>query len=334
MITPPFWYHQTPTRVAEWLRPLSRIYLAVRTAHVKSTRPRPSSIPTICIGGITAGGAGKTPVVHALARLLSAYNPTILTRGHGGTLHGPIFTTAEHTAIEIGDEAMLHTRIAPTVIARNRFEGATLIEQNGGRLIIMDDGLQNRTISAQINFVVIDGRTGLGNGLCLPAGPLREKPDDVWPRTSAIIMIGDDQTNLGKIVSAHTPIIQARLNYDTTGISPAARHIAFAGLGLPQKFFNTLNALGINVIGTAPFPDHHQYTQHNIDILIAWAKRERAYLITTAKDAVKLPPELLQKKILKILPQTLTFEQPETVLSILAPYISDITSTPCPAPSP
>lgn len=324
MITPEFWYRSTPPE-RPWdliLPPLARFYGALRKAHVYLTHPTLSPLPTICVGGITAGGAGKTPVVHALLDLFSQPQSFILTRGYGGNLPGPMeIYASRHPAHEAGDEALLHARHARTVVARNRLAGARLITELGGKMIIMDDGLQNRSLAAHANLVVIDGAVGLGNGQLLPAGPLREAPEDVWPRLAAVIIIGEDRTHLAPRLSVHTPVYTAQPRYDMRRINMRARYIAFAGIGRPQKFFDTLQELNVKVVGTAPFPDHHVYDTHNLTVLADWARRERAVLITTEKDLIKLPPEWARHRAVHILPQELVFDDPLGLRDHLRQYL-------------
>ena len=299
MQPPRFWYpprssgaqsSRPGSFLAYTLTPLAAVYDFFGRRRIKKTEPAHASVPVICIGNLTVGGTGKTPTALAVADIITSWGlkPVFLIRGYGGTLHGPVQATSNHTPADIGDEACLLATHAPTIVSRNRPEGARLAASLGADVIIMDDGFQNPTLYKDFSIVVVDGDVMFGNGSVFPAGPLRERPAHGLARADAVLIIkdADDPTPplpapySGQVVTAH---IEAKPN-------PALNDklIAFAGIGRPDKFFATLRNLNTNVIATHAFPDHHAYTEHQIDALLAEAETANARLITTTKDAAKL----------------------------------------------
>lgn len=268
---PSFWAHKGIA--AQMLLPLSCLYLAVHRLKTKLAKPYKSSVPVLCIGGVVAGGSGKTPVAHAVLALIREHalfeNPVLLTRGYGGALKGPtLVDLSVHNAKDVGDEAMLHAAHAPTIISRNRVQGAILAAMMDADIIIMDDGLQNTTLEKDMSFLVLD-RHGLGNGYILPAGPLREPLQDAESRCALVI----DKTNI-RVVSNH---------------NKAKTYYGFAGLGRPAKFQRTLEENGFTLAGFTAYADHHPYTAGDIERLKGLAQGAR--LITTEKDFVKIPAQ-------------------------------------------
>jgi tetraacyldisaccharide 4'-kinase len=303
--TPSYWFDAEPP---SWARPLSSLYQFGRWLHTSTHHPVISPLPTLCVGNLTAGGGGKTPVVQALARLMRRPDLFILTRGYGGTITKPTRVLPDHMAQQVGDEAKLLTTSAPVVIAQNRLAGAKMIAAEGGQIILMDDGLQNRDIQAHMNILVIDGTIGFGNGWCLPAGPLREPLADLLPRVHAGIMVGPDMRDVRALLPPELPVFQARPIYGSHHIDIARRYVAFAGLARPQKFFEALRSLGIQVAATQPLPDHTPYDLNLIDSLIDLSVQHHAHLITTAKDAIKWPRSFIEDGTLTVLTMDVTFD--------------------------
>jgi tetraacyldisaccharide 4'-kinase len=286
--TPSYWKNRNPIALCLW--PLSLFYGAI--GGLKCAKPYKSSLPVLCVGGIVAGGSGKTPTAHALLRLIEErglyQRPVILTRGYGGNLKGPTKVDLDiHTATDVGDEAILHARRAPTIVSKDRAAGAKLAEAMGADIIIMDDGLQNTDLHKDISFVVIDAAQGVGNGFLLPAGPLREKLSCALKKCAAVIVTnGHTDMNFGAtpVIHAHYAVIS---DHDQS-----KSYYGFAGLGTPEKFERTLQKNGFKLTGFSPFPDHHAYSENDFKNLIVKAGQSR--LITTEKDAARLPPGFLQ----------------------------------------
>lgn len=283
--TPAFWSKKNI--IAAALRPLSCIYLLGHKIKGALAHPYESNLPVLCIGGIVAGGSGKTPIVHAVIDLIREQgifeNPVILTRGYGGTLKGPtLVDLSVHGAEDVGDEALLHASRAPTIVARHRAQGAMLAEAMEADVIIMDDGLQNNSLKKTLSFLVIDSSQGLGNGYCLPAGPLREPFYDALARCSLIIQTGAEGHALP---SSDKPVARAGLHIVSAN-DHGKTYVAFAGLGHPEKFERTLMADGFKIARFIPFADHHPYSPSDM----AAMRADGLPLITTEKDFVRIPP--------------------------------------------
>jgi len=199
---------------------------------------------------------------------------------------------ARHTAADVGDEALLLAAIAPTIVAADRAAGARLAIAKGATSIVMDDGLQNPMLAKTCAILVIDGGYGFGNGLLLPAGPLREPVAAAAARCQAALIIGEDSRNAAALLPPALPILRATLTPHCTTSLANQRIIAFAGIGRPEKFFGSATTLGAKLVAKIPFPDHHRYTDADATRLLALAKAETAQLLTTSKDHIKLPPAL------------------------------------------
>jgi tetraacyldisaccharide 4'-kinase len=287
MRAPEFW--RGSGWAASALGPLGFLYDLAGRWRRRTTTPWRAPVPVICVGNLVVGGAGKTPVVLALAKVLSRRGVAVhlLTRGYGGSEAGPIrVDPARHDFRAVGDEALLLAEAAPTWVAHDRAAGAKAAAAAGARLILMDDGLQNPTLHQDLRLIVVDGGYGFGNGRVLPAGPLREDLRRGLARVHGAIVIGENRTDarFGAL-----PVAHARLapRGGFTG-----RALAFAGIGRPGKFFETLATLGVDLVETIDFPDHHPYRESEITALLDRANAAGAVAITTEKDRVRLPPAL------------------------------------------
>ena len=294
MIRPPrFWSAAPDHPAARLLAPIGAAYGALTAARMDRAGTR-APCPVLCLGNFTLGGAGKTPTALALAAMLRdlGTEPAFLSRGYGGRLAGPVrVDPARHGAVEVGDEPLLLARHAPTIIARDRVAGAQACAAAGARVIVMDDGLQNPSLVKDLALAVVDAGTGLGNGRPFPAGPLRAPLARQWPHVGGLVLIGEGPA--GEAVAAETAsrgllVHRARL-VPEAGDWAGRRAVAFAGIGIPQKFFDTLRAAGAEIAATRAFPDHHRYTAEDLSGLAAEAARLGAELVTTEKDAVRLP---------------------------------------------
>jgi tetraacyldisaccharide 4'-kinase len=289
MKAPDFWARRG--LAARLLSPLGRITAALTARRLNQPAFVPG-IKIICVGNVGVGGAGKTTVVlDLLARLPG--QKFALTRGYGGRLAGPVLVDpALHTARDVGDEALLLARAAPTVVSRDRAAGARLALAEEASVIVMDDGLQNPSLDKTLSLLVIDGGYGFGNGLLLPAGPLREPLAAAAARVQAAVLIGEDETGALRDLPVNLPVLRASLVPHCAASLAQRPVIAFAGIGRPEKFFASVEALGADIIATHPFPDHHRYTAADTTRLLNEAAAHGARLVTTAKDYVKLSPQL------------------------------------------
>jgi len=281
--------------------------------------PLTLSIPVLCVGNLVAGGTGKTPVALALAQHLQARGIRVhcLTRGYGGAEAGPLAVDpARHDARAVGDEALLLAAVAPTVVARDRAAGGRLAVARGAGLIVMDDGFQNPGLAKDLSLLVVDGAVGFGNGRLLPAGPLREPIEGGLARAQAVVLIGPDESGVARRVAGTLPILGARLATDPDWAALRGRRVvAFAGIGRPQKFFAALEAHGIAMVERVPFADHHQFGADDIARLDRLAAGADAILVTTAKDAVRLPPPVRAR--VTVLSVTIEWDDPAALQPLL-----------------
>jgi tetraacyldisaccharide 4'-kinase len=294
MREPAFWY-RPPSWMSGLLLPLGAVYgwIAGRRLQRQGVD---AGIPVFCVGNYHVGGAGKTPTVLALAKLLRDLGeiPVVLSRGYGGRLRGPVkVDPGRHVAADVGDEPLMLARTIPVVVARNRIDGVALARSLGASAILMDDGFQNPAISKDCSLIVIDGGRGLGNGKVFPAGPLRAPLRPQLARTDALIVIGDGaaaKAVAAAVAARGRPVLSAHIRADQASVTSLGgkRVLAFAGIGDPARFFKTLRANGIEVVRECAFADHHPFSQTEIEALSAEAKRDALTLVTTEKDLARL----------------------------------------------
>ncbi len=275
-------------------------------------------IPVICVGNAGLGGAGKTILALDILRRLQARgrHPYALTRGYQGRLAGPLLADPlRHDAADIGDEALLLAARAPTIVAKDRAAGGRLARKLGADAIVMDDGLQNPGLVKTLSFLVIDGGAGFGNGRCLPAGPLREPVSSAAERCQAAVLIGEDIHGARDQLPPDLAVLTARLRPEATVPLAGQRVIGFAGIGRPEKFFDSLRSLGAVVVRGVAFADHHTYRAAELTRLEALAHDQNALLATTGKDAVKLPAAFRLRCI--VIGVGLDFDEPAALEAFL-----------------
>ncbi|MFM9889081.1 MAG: tetraacyldisaccharide 4'-kinase [Rickettsiales bacterium] len=313
MKTPRFW--SAPNVISTALLTASALYGLGNALDRRFTRAQRATLPVIAIGNVTAGGAGKTPTALALAALLQQHGltPHFISRGYGGSARHARAVAATDDWRDVGDEALLLAACAPTWVAPKRLDAAALAVQHGASLAIADDALQHYALAPDVSLLVIDGPYGIGNGRLLPAGPLRERLDSALARCDAVVMIGPDSQRLSPRITK--PIFRANL---MPIIDPQMlrekRWLAFAGIGRPDKFYALLREAGATLAATRDFADHHPYSTADLDQLLAEAARLDASLITTAKDAVKIPAQYRAE--VTILPVALHFEDADSLLKL------------------
>lgn len=309
MRAPDFWRH--PGLPARALAPLGALYGWSVALKAKFAKPFDPGLPVICVGNLTAGGSGKTPIAIAIAERLRAkgHKPFFLTRGYGGSEQGPAMATRAHGAAQMGDEALLLARAAPTVVARDRAAGARLAKEKGATVLVMDDGHQNFALRKSLSLVVVDAETGFGNGFQIPAGPLREPIAQGLARADAVILMGNGAPDLAGFSG---PVLRADLAVDGEAFAGKAV-FAFAGIGRPEKFVASLESAGADVVGRCFFDDHHPYTEDEIVELKAIAGD--AQLVTTEKDFVRL--SVAQREGIRLLKAAATFADPPALERLL-----------------
>ena len=316
MRAPEFW--RTNNGIARLLEPFGQIVAAITARKIARAKPVRVSAPVICVGNLTTGGTGKTPVAAYVATRLraSGRTPAILLRGYGGSVAGPVRVTDEHTVDDVGDEALLHARTTRTWVSRNRPRGAEAALKNGADAIVMDDGHQNPSLAKDLSLVVIDGMTGFGNGRVIPAGPLRETVSRGLARADAIVIMGDDPRDLAGRLSSYAPILRAQLVPSAEARAlKGQRVVAFAGIGVPEKFFATLHALGARVVARHPFEDHYAFEGSDIQPILDEAFSVGAIPVTTEKDAIRLPAD--QRQQVNVLSVGVEWENPAALEALL-----------------
>jgi tetraacyldisaccharide 4'-kinase len=294
MREPGFW-HGPASLNSHLLKPLAALYGAVAAKRLRH-KGLNAGIPVLCVGNYNVGGAGKTPTVLAIAKLLCELGetPIVLSRGYGGELRGPVrVDPVRHTASDVGDEPLMLAGHLPVVVSRKRADGVPLARSQGATVILMDDGFQSPAIVKDASLIVIDSERGIGNGQVFPAGPLRAPLRPQLARTDALIIVGNGnaaQSVAAEIAAQGKPVLSAHLKPDEVQVAQlrGRRVLAFAGIGDPTRFFNTLRASGIEVAGQRAFADHHPYSQAEIESLIAEARGDALTLVTTEKDLARL----------------------------------------------
>jgi tetraacyldisaccharide 4'-kinase len=297
MRDPSFWWRQAGL-AAGLLAPAAACYGAVAARRMARAGAR-AGVPVLCVGNFTHGGAGKTPAVMTLAKMLhdAGEMPFCLSRGYGGNLAGPTqVDVGMHSAAQVGDEALLLARVAPTIVARDRVAGAQAARTAGASVVIMDDGLQNASLAKDFTLAVVDGRRGIGNARVFPAGPLRAPLDAQIARSDALLVIGEAAGARNVIAAARRlPLLHGRLVPDAAAVTALARRkvLAFAGIGDPEKFFATVEEAGITIALQKPFPDHHRYSGEEAAKLVMRAEHDGLSLLTTEKDRARIAGEPL-----------------------------------------
>lgn len=293
MKAPLFWQITPPTLMAKILTPFS--YITDYITQQRLSKPSyKASIPVICCGNLSVGGTGKTTVVLELGKYFQQfYKIAFLIRGYKrkNQNQNPVLVNiTQHNVDDVGDEALLLARLAPTWVGANRADSAKAAIQNGAELLIMDDGFQNPTLYQDLPIIIIDGAVGFGNQKALPAGPLREFLHHGLSRAKACILIGEDQMDIKKILPKKLPVVHASLEMDARIICYSGKSvIAFAGIGRPEKFFRALQQNQLYLTEQIAFPDHHFYSNIDIEKLLYLKYKHQTSLVTTPKDYARLP---------------------------------------------
>ena len=317
MKTPKYW--QANSFISKLLSPIGFIYGCITQLRLRWAIPPKVEVPVICVGNITAGGTGKTPVSLSIAKMLATamYHPFFVTRGYGGKLQDVMVNNKKHTAAEVGDEPLLLSYQAPVIVNANRYKAAQMAIKDGADLIIMDDGFQNPSLHKNLSFLVFDGHYGIGNGKIIPAGPLRETFSDGIKRADALIILGKDKHNLAE--RSKLPVFFGHTEVSQTISDKSHKVLAFAGIGHPQKFYHTLSQQGLDVVETIDFPDHHFYTRDDIKKILHQAESLDAVVYTTTKDFVKIPT-LYQHQI-NVLEVSVVWDEPDRLQEFIISHM-------------
>lgn len=299
MRAPGFW-HEPAGVMSALLSPLGALYAAGTARRLRKGARENVGVPVICIGNINAGGTGKTPTAIAVAQRLLAKGVRVhaVTRGYGGEVEGPLrVEEGRHTAAEVGDEALLLAAFVPTWVATDRLAGARAAVEAGAECLILDDGFQNPALAYDLSLVVVDAWRGFGNGRVIPAGPLREPVEVGLARADMVLSIGPEvaQQRFSTAWGARIvgiPHLTGALEPLPTGLPLEGLPVlAFAGIGHPEKFFQTLRSLGADLHATHALADHQPLSDTLMIRLLRDAALRGAQVVTTEKDAVRLSPE-------------------------------------------
>ncbi len=323
MRAPEFWRRDglAPTLLA----PLGWAFDAAGRTRQAMARPRRAPLPVVCVGNLVVGGAGKTPVARSIGAHLRGLGRDVhfLTRGYGGRARGPLrVDPGRHSARDVGDEALLLAADAPTWVARDRPAGAMAAAAAGAKVVVMDDGFQNPALDKDLALVVVDADYGFGNGRVMPAGPLRENAARGLRRADAVVILGAEP---GKHAE-QLPVGGAELFHARVEPTPGARRlagkavVAFAGIARPAKVFATLEGMGCRVLGRHAFSDHHPYSPDEIMSMVDEASQKGALLVTTEKDAARLPDEA--RPMVEVLGIEIAWDDDQALDRLLAPLLS------------
>ena len=278
-------------------------------------------VPVICVGNVTIGGTGKSPLVAALRDWFVAkgIRAASLSRGYKGKLKGPLKVDPEkHTAADVGDEPLMLAMKGESWIGADRAAAGKAMADDGVQLVVMDDGFQNPQLYKDHSILVIDSAAPFGNGHVIPKGPLREPVSAAEARADSIILIGTGPHP--DTLRTIKPVLRA--NIQPTQSPPRGPLVAFAGIGRPQKVFDALIAHGAAISESVPFPDHHTYSEGDLMYLRKLAAERGAQLITTEKDFVRLPEK--DREGITAWPVEIVFEDSAALDTLFAPVLETL----------
>lgn len=328
MRAPEFWNHKHGSEGAPFLRtllsPLGWIYGRATARRIRDTDAYDPGIPVISVGNASVGGTGKTPVSAYLLESLTRMDlrAIVLTRGYGGKEKGPIMVTKKLGVADVGDEPLLLAKHGMVWVAASRDEGAKAAVMQGAKIIIMDDGHQNPSLKKTLSLLVVDAEIGFGNERVFPAGPLREPYQAALARTDAVILMKPnaefvpDEELMEQL--AGLPVIPAHLS--PIAQPPSGKLYAFAGIGRPNKFFDSLLREGADLVESMPFSNHYAYKETDMKDLLELSREYSAKLITTEKDYMRIPPAY--RKAVTSWPVSVQFEDELTMRRFLHPVIT------------
>ena len=328
MNPPHFWSHgldpysrEAAPFLRAMLTPLANIYAWAGARRLKKTEPYKCSVPVICVGNVTVGGTGKSPLVAKLRDLFAekGIRAASLSRGYKGELKGPIKVDPEiHSAKDVGDEPLMLAMKGESWIGADRAAAGKAMADDGVQLILMDDGFQNPQLHKDHSMLVIDSEAPFGNGHVIPKGPLREPVASAEARAESIVLIGTGPHP--DVLQTQKPVLRATIQ--PLNPPPGGPLVAFAGIGRPQKFFDSLTAQDGALSESIPYPDHHTYSDGDLTYLRKLGKERDAKLITTEKDFARLPAH--QRTGITAWPVEIVFEELGALDRLFAPILETL----------
>ena len=278
------------------LFPFSILYYLCFIIYKISNKEKKCNIPVLCVGNITLGGAGKTPTVIEMRQILTKNFKKIfvLTRGYKGTAKGPLIVSKDHSFHEVGEESLLHSHFGLTCVSKKKFLGAKFCEAQGGKLIIMDDGLQSIDIKKDCKVLVIDSDYGFGNKNIFPSGPLRETISSGIKNCDLILIIGNNSNILKKNMIPKQKVFMAKKEISIESCKNKKLFV-FSALGNNTNFHNSLLHSGFTIKRTKSFSDHYIFKKNDILSILNVAKKENLTVVCTKKDYIKVPEEFKNK---------------------------------------
>ncbi len=299
MKTPNFWRERNVVSYVLW--PLSLLYWLGFKISWMLSRKRKYKIKIICVGNLTAGGAGKTPVAMAIGKILQKEKVKFayLSSGYKGRFGDFCEVDEKSSHEEVGDEPLLLSSVGPTFVTNDRAIGIKKLETRGFDVVILDDGMQDGRIVKDLLIVVVDGKIKFGNGFMMPAGPLRSWVKRGLNIADRIIAVGGaDRDLMSKIELCGdvAKLVIADVNSSNVDKFKDKKIFAFCGIGYPEKFFDFLSSNGLSLAKKEAFADHYAYKNGDLERLIALADENGLKLLTTKKDWIKFD-EKYRKKI-------------------------------------
>ena len=316
---PKFWYKKNNTIYSNTLYPFSLLFRFGTKLRYLFSNEKPSLIPTICIGNIVVGGAGKTPVSMKIAKMLTkaGYKPHFISKGYSGITKESTLVAPWHSPISVGDESLLLSEVAYTWIGKNRIQSSYLAKKNGADCLIMDDGFQNPSIKKDFSIIVVDGEQAFGNKRVMPSGPLRESIRRGFSRTNVVVVIGKISDELIKLIPATIPMFKAKFTIKKDNEIFKGKNVtAFAGIAYPNKFFKTLETQGASVIKKISYSDHYIYNENDLLSLVEIANKTKSILVTTRKDFVRIPKPY--RSLINTLDGEIMFEKEDIITDLLS----------------
>lgn len=305
------WYKevQPPSPVRRLLETASTLWRLGARLDSQRRRPRRGALPTIGISSPTVGGSGKTPLACWVARRLHAQGvlPAVVTRGHGGRERGPTrVDPLVHHATDVGDEPLwLAWQLGgiPVIVSRDRAEGIRAAQSHGAAVAILDDAVMVREIVLDRELMVVGSGGWIGNGRCLPAGPLRVVPETIRRAHALVVVVEPGATAVdaarAATLAGPLPVVEARVSPRAVITPDGVRHgpswcrgravLAWAGIARPRRFWQMLIDMDVDIRAFVTFPDHHPYSRRDVDRIAREAAKLDAVPLTTAKDRARWP---------------------------------------------